>query len=499
MIKDAHDLGLIIDSKIPLIRLESHEESRALELLTRVAIKKNLGLQGWSVTEGLHQIGFGELFKSEEQVMAPKEVLQSIKRNRSPGLFVLCDFHPYLEKSFAEQALNIRLLKDIALNYANVPHTLILLSHAIELPSELHRFSAYFRLSLPSEQQLVAIVREEAKCWSEKNPGKKVRTDNAVLRKLLSNLAGLSASDARRLVRGVIFDDGAITEEDLPELNKAKFQLMDMEGVLSFEYDTERFADVGGLKTLKHWLEQRREAFLSPKTGSTLARPKGMLLLGVQGGGKSLSAKAVAGLWGVPLLRLDFGALYNKYIGETEKNLRDALQLADLMAPCVLWVDEIEKGINTESNDEGVSQRILATLLTWLAERKAAVFVVATANDISRLPAELLRKGRLDEIFFVDLPDEDVREDIFRIHLGKRGLSFENFDLGLLAKTAEGFSGAEIEQAVVAALYRAAAQKQALGESHVLEELSNTYPLSVTMAEQLTALRRWASERAVRV
>ncbi len=498
MIKDAHDLGLIIDSQVPLIRLESHEESGALELLTRVAIKKNLTLHGWSATEGLQQIGFGDLFKSEEQAQDPKEVLQCIKRNRCPGLYVLCDFHPYLEKGVVEQALHVRLLKDIALNYANVPHTLILLSHAIELPSELHRFSAYFRLSLPSEQQLVAIVREEAKCWSEKNAGKKVRTDNAVLRKLLSNLTGLSVSDARRLIRGVIFDDGAITEADLPELNKAKFQLMDMEGVLSFEYDTERFADVGGLKNLKHWLEQRREAFLSPKTSSRLARPKGLLLLGVQGGGKSLSAKAVAGLWGVPLLRLDFGVLYNKYIGETEKNLREALQLADLMAPCVLWIDEIEKGINTETNDEGVSQRILATLLTWLAERNAAVFVVATANNISRLPAELLRKGRLDEIFFVDLPGESVREDIFRIHLGKRDLSPESFDLSLLAKTAEGFSGAEIEQAVVAALYRAAAQKQLLDDAHLLEELANTYPLSVTMAEQLIAQRNWAKERAVK-
>lgn len=498
MIKDAHDLGLIIDSQIPLIRLESHEENSALELLTRVAIKKNLSLQGWSVTEGLKQIGFGELFHSNEQAQDPKEVLQSIKRSRSPGLYVLCDFHPYLEKGFAEQALHIRLLKDIALNYANVPHTLILLSHAIELPPELHRFSAYFCLSLPSEQQLVAIVREEAKCWSEKNAGKKVRTDNAVLRNLLSNLTGLSASDARRLIRGVIFDDGAITEDDLPELNKAKFKLMDMEGVLSFEYDTERFADVAGLRVLKNWLEQRREAFLSPKTNSRLARPKGMLLLGVQGGGKSLSAKAVAGLWGVPLLRLDFGVLYNKYIGETEKNLREALQLADLMSPCVLWIDEIEKGISTETNDEGVSQRILATLLTWLAERSAAVFVVATANNISRLPAELLRKGRLDEIFFVDLPDESVRKEIFRIHLGKRDLSPEGFDLSLLAKTAEGFSGAEIEQAVVAALYRAAAQKQLLDNAHLLEELTNTYPLSVTMAEQLTALRNWAEERAVK-
>ncbi len=282
----------------------------------------------------------------------------------------------------------------------------------------------------------------------------------------------------------------------LPEINKVKFQLLDVEGVLSFEYDTERLSDVGGLQGLKEWLLRRQSAFMDGAEETALEKPKGILLLGVQGGGKSLSAKAVAGLWGLPLLRLDFALLFNKYIGETEKNLRQALQLADLMAPCVLWVDEIEKSLPQQGNDEGVSQRLLGSFITWLAERSAPVFIVATANDASQLPAELLRKGRLDEIFFVDLPDQAVRETIFQIHLQKRDLDPAEFDLGVLSQLSEGFSGAEIEQAIVASLYRAAAVNQVLDDEHLQDELASTYPLSVTMKEKITAQRLWAQDRA---
>lgn len=499
MRKDVQDLGLIIDAGIPLVRLESYEERRVIELLNRVAIKRLLALSCWSVTDGLQKQGLGENFQLESALEDPQEVLEYIKKSRNPGLYVLCDFHPYLKEQYPQQATLVRLLKDIAFHYDRVPRTVILLSHVVELPLELRRFSAYFQLSLPSESQLVGIVREEAKIWSDKNKGRKVRTDNAALKKLVSNLRGVSREDARRLLRNAICDDGAITEADLPEVNRAKFSLLDMEGVLSFEYDTERFAEVGGLYGLKEWLRQREHAFTGNKAlkAHKLESPKGVLLLGVQGGGKSLSAKAVAGLWGLPLLRLDFGQLYNKYLGETERNLRNTLQLADLMSPCVLWVDEIEKGISTDRIDEGVSQRVLSTLLTWMSERAAAVFVVATANDIERLPAELMRKGRFDEIFFVDLPDQNVREEIFLIHLGKRNLAPENFDLPLLGAASEGFSGAEIEQAVVAGLYRAAAQNRMLDNEHLLEELAGTFPLSVTMAEKLQALRAWARERTV--
>jgi SpoVK/Ycf46/Vps4 family AAA+-type ATPase len=285
--------------------------------------------------------------------------------------------------------------------------------------------------------------------------------------------------------------------EDLGGLLRAKHKLLGTEGVLSMELETARFSDVAGLAHLKRWLEQRKAAFLGDAAAMGLDTPKGIMLLGVQGGGKSLAAKAVAGAWGVALMRLDFAAVYNKWLGETERNLRDALKNAEAMAPCVLWIDEIEKGIATGDGDGGESRRILGTLLTWMAERKSKVFMVATANDIERLPPELVRKGRLDEIFFVDLPDDVTRAEIFGLHLAKRKQDPAKFDLAKLAVDADGFSGAEIEQAIVSALYEGYARKQSLSTAIIAEELARTRPLSVVMAEKVAYLRAWAAERTV--
>ncbi|NJN52955.1 MAG: AAA family ATPase [Gammaproteobacteria bacterium] len=265
-------------------------------------------------------------------------------------------------------------------------------------------------------------------------------------------------------------------------------------GVLHYEHDTESFASVAGLDNLRAWLKLRQDAFL--RSGDA-DRPKGLMLLGVQGSGKSLAAKSVAGMFGVPLLRLDFGALYNKYFGETERNLRNSLKQAELMAPCVLWMDEIEKGLATGDSDNATSKRVLATLLTWMAENKQSVFLVATANDIAALPPELLRKGRMDEVFFVDLPDATTRRDIFRIHLKKRGIDAQLFDLDLLAATSDGFTGAEIEEAVVSARHMAAAKETALTTQDVVDALNRTYPLSVLRGDSIAALRTWAKDRTV--
>ena len=242
----------------------------------------------------------------------------------------------------------------------------------------------------------------------------------------------------------------------------------------------------------------RRKPFLDP-SAANIDRPKGIVLLGVQGGGKSLVARAVAGEWDVPLMRLDFGALYNKYYGETERNLRNAFAAAEAMSPCVLWIDEIEKGIATDEGDgnDGVSRRVLGSLLTWMSERKEPVFIVATSNDISRLPPELIRKGRFDEIFFVDFPSEDARTQIATIHLKKRGYDPAHFDVAALAKLSESFSGAEIEQAIVSASFETRARDEVLRSADILAEIERTRPLSVIMAERIDALRMWASERAV--
>ncbi|MEX1034096.1 MAG: AAA family ATPase [Cellvibrionaceae bacterium] len=490
--KDSHDMGLLLDSRVPLIVIETYDEKRALDLLLRVANQRKKGIFRWSVTDGLARLSFGPQVVAVADYTDPKEILEHIKQTVTPGIYVLCDFHHYLEG----EPRRLRLIKDIAQLHYSVPNTLVFLSHQFSLPSEISRYSAVLQLALPSDEEITAIIREEAKQWAEGKPGERVKTDSDTLRKLVANLKGLSHSEVRRLARGAIIDDGAITEDDIPAVNKAKFELMDMEGVLSFEYNTAKFSNVGGLNRLKTWLNERHDIFCD-SAADFKDVPKGIMLTGVQGGGKSLAAKSIAGLWGLPLLRLDFAALYNKFFGETERNLREALKLAELMAPCVLWLDEIEKGLSSDQHDSGTSKRVLGSLLTWMAERKARVFMVATSNDITALPPELVRKGRLDEIFFVDLPDKPTRAEIFSIHLNKRDLAAQNFDLDLLADQAEGFSGAEIEQAIVAAIYSAAARKTDVSEQHIVDEIRNTSPLSVVMAEKISALRNWARERAV--
>lgn len=490
MKNDIHDLGLVLDSKVKLVLIESWDERRVLETLTSLAVRRGLSLFTWSITDGLQRAGFaGEAF-AESNSQEPEAALRLIKADPQASLYVMCDLHPFL----ADNPKLVRLLKEVAMVDAAHAPTLVLVSHACKLPPEVQRYAARFNLALPSEDELLAIVREEAARWSERNRNRRVRTDNRTLQQVVKNLRGMSHAEARLLARNLICDDGAITQEDLPELNKAKFELLDLDGVLSYEHDTARFADVGGLANLKRWLGERQRMFFA---GEGVDIPKGMLLVGVQGSGKSLAAKAVAGLWGLPLLRLDFGCLYNKFFGETERNLREALALAEQMSPCVLWVDEIEKGLASGDQDGGVSQRVLGTLLTWMAERKSSVFMVATANVIDRLPPELVRKGRFDELFFVDLPEPEIRAEIFRIHLQRRELEPSAFDLAQLAAASDGFSGAEIEQVVVSALYAAQAQQQSVDNGTLLRGIQATSPLSVIMAERLAELRAWARGRTV--
>lgn len=485
-----NDLRLILKTNISLIVVETYDEQRAIELMKSQFRHANIPAMRWSVSEGIGPLGFGVEPKEDENYSDPEKLLQFIKKQPTSA-FILCDFHPFLDEPKI-----VRHLKDIALGYKSNPHKIVLLSYRLKLPPELTRFAVSVSLSMPNDEEILNIIREEAKKWASKNGKHKIRTDNATLQKLVNNLRGLPHQDVRRLAHGAITDDGAITEADLPEITRAKFELMDMDGVLHFEYSTEHLKSVAGLFSLKKWLEDRRHA-MQKDGDSQLDPPKGVLLFGVQGGGKSLAAKAIAGVWGMPLLRLDMGALYNKYVGETEKNLREALKLADLMSPCILWMDEIEKGMSTEGSDNATSKRLLGSLLTWMSERNSQVFVVATSNDISQLPPELMRKGRFDEIFFVDLPDLKMRSAIFLIHLQKRGLDPEHYDIGTLAEATEGFTGAEIEQAIVSATYAAAARNTNVNTDRIMDAICKTQPLSVVMAENITKLRQWASERAV--
>ena len=311
----------------------------------------------------------------------------------------------------------------------------------------------------------------------------------------MRNLKGLSLDDARRIVRKLIYDDGALTPADLPELARAKYELLDRDGLLHFEYDTAQFANVAGLARLKQWIAQRK-AGVPRRQGRRRSsiRPKACCCSACRAAARASPRRRPPAASPCRCCRLDIGTLYNKYHGETERNLREALKNAELLAPCVLWIDEIEKALATDAADDGVSRRVLGYLLTWMAERTAPVFLVATANDVSALPAELLRKGRFDEVFFVDLPDAATRAEIFRLHLARRQLREADYDIGALAAATEGFSGAEIEQVVVAALYAAAADKTAPTQQHLLNEIRNTRPLSVLMAERVSALREWARE-----
>lgn len=487
---NSHDLELILKSHIPIVVIESHEEHRVLNILTQQTLKLGKPLFKWTITEGLGRIDID--LDPQRHNSEPDDVLRHIKAAQKDAIYVLADFHPYLD-----EPIHVRLLKDIALSHQETGSHIVLISHELEIPEELQKFTARFSLAMPNSDELEKLIRNTADEWAKKNRGKKVHTDRKTLDAMVNNLTGLTLRDARRLIRNAIYDDGALSQSDLPNVMQAKYDLLNSDGVLAFEYETASFSDVGGLNKLTEWLTQRRSVFHGEVENKGLDTPKGTLLLGVQGCGKSLAARAVAGIWDVPLLRLDFGALYNKFHGESERNLRESLKTAEVMAPCVLWMDELEKGIAVGDNDGGTSRRMLGTLLTWMSEKKAAVFVVATANDIERLPPELVRKGRFDEIFFVDLPKSNVRSLIFSIHLEKRELNPEEFDLGVLTKASGGFSGAEIEQAVVAGLYSAHALDENIETKHILHELKSTRPLSIVMAEQINKLRDWASERTV--
>lgn len=501
---DLRDLQLVIGSRAPIVTIETHEEDRALRLVASVAGRLGKALRVWTVTDGLRSQTYPSPARSlsdelqlkrdagasDKASTDPATALRLIKNEPGAAVFVLLDFHAHLA-----DPIIVRLIKEIAQNHTVRDHTLVFISHELTVPAELTRLCARFELSLPDAEAIKTLIHDEAEIWQKTNETK-VRADRKAVDRLVSNLLGLTLTDCARLIRNAIRDDGAILADDVEEIAKAKYELIGKDGVLSFEYETAHLSDVGGLRNLKQWLSRRHNAFVAATTQDQ-DRPKGILLVGVQGGGKSLAAKAVAGVWGVPLLRLDFGVLYNKFFGETEKNIREALKTAELMSPCVLWMDEIEKGIATGDYDSGTSRRVLATLLTWMTENRARVFIVATANDIERLPPELIRKGRLDEIFFVDLPDEEARAEIASIHLKRRGFDPAKFNLKQIAQATAGFSGAEIEQAVVSARYAMHEHDVPLETAHVLQEAAQTKPLSVVMADAVQSLREWSRGRTV--
>ncbi|MEL7310188.1 MAG: AAA family ATPase [Pseudomonadota bacterium] len=490
---DQRELGLLLRGRIPLIAIDSRNEKGILDLLVEQAVQNARGdyipLFRWSVTDGLQRLDIA--LEPQPLNSQPTDVLAHIRAVQKPGYYVLIDFHPYLK-----DPLHVRKIKDICLSFEENGGKLILLSPGLDMPEELRHFSVQFEMRFPDEEQRTRIVQEAAREWRDRS-GRNVTSDRRAIQMLVRNLAGLCQTDVHRLAYNAIADDGVIDCSDVRDVMQAKYELLNRDGVLTFEYDTAQFSSVAGLRRLKQWLVARRAAFMATTPPPGLDQPKGVLLLGVQGCGKSLAAKATAGALGTPLLRLEFGALFNKYHGETERNLRESLKLAGTMAPCVLWIDELEKGLSGGNDTTGTSQRVLGAFLTWMAERQPGVFVVATANDITALPPELVRKGRFDEIFFVDLPADDVREEILNIHLRRRGAEPDSIETAKIAEATHGFSGAELEQLVVSAFYSAHADDTQPATEHLLREVELTSPLSVVMEEQISELRNWAAGRTV--
>jgi len=484
------EISLLIKSRYPLVLVDTIDEEYVLDQLGEVAADRALTCYSWSLTKGL-RIGKNEnsFYKTGDPAAMLRIANDLIKEPHS-SLFALSDFDRFLSDASTE-----RLFKDLLNCIQGTPTTVVVIGAEVKLPSDLAPLAARISGGYPDEKMLLAEINRIVAAYRQTAPNLAVNMPPETLRRVITTLKGLSLQQVRNALNLCLIKDNSFNAGDLAEIEKFKKEAFDQDGILEY-FGSEQKDAIAGCDNLKRWITDRKNSFF---TDGPLPPPKGVLLLGVQGCGKSLAAKVIAGELGIPLYRLDLNRLYSKYIGETEENLRRALATVERLAPVCLWIDEIEKIFAASSGDidGGVSKRVLGEMLTWMQERKDRSFIAATSNDINSLPPELLRKGRFDEIFFSDLPDAAAREGIFRIHLAKRGLDPAAFDPARLAADSEGFSGAEIEQAVISALYSASGANEKISPEHVLEQLKLTRPLSVIKAEDVDFLRNWAKERNI--
>ena len=426
----------------------------------------------------------------------PVQALANMESMTVEAVFILKDFHRHMDDPVV-----VRRLRDVGQKFAANRRTVVITAPELAVPPELATLIEYFDLPLPDRDRLREIIHETYTRLS-KTYTLKQQLDGAGVDAMAANLRGLTEEEAERAISQALVTRYALCSESVTDVLAAKKQLLRHSGMLEFIEASENMAGVGGLENLKRWLGQRHGAWEDSAREFGLEPPRGAIILGVQGCGKSLCARAVAGEWKLPLVKFDTSAVYDKYIGETEKRIRKVFQVAEGLAPCVLWIDELEKvfagsGPDSASADAGVSSRLLASFLSWMQDRKAAVFVAATCNNVTVLPPELIRKGRFDELFFVDLPNQAERKQIFSIQLAKRKRNPADFDLEKVATTAKGYSGAEIDAAVQGGLYAAYSEKKELTTQSLLDALRQTVPLSTTRAEEITSLRQWAGTRAV--
>jgi SpoVK/Ycf46/Vps4 family AAA+-type ATPase len=485
------ELGILVQAQYPLIYLVTSEEERAEQAIAAIAqqAKPQRRVFIWTVTHGIVEYGQPRNV-TQHNTVSPEAAIEWVTRQRDPGLFVLKDLHPFVDSPAVT-----RWLRDAIAGFRGSQKTIVMMSPVQQVPIELEKDVAVLDFPMPDMSELNQVLSNQL----DQVRNRRITTE--AREKLLKAALGLTRDEAEKVYRKAQVTAGRLTETEVDVVLSEKKQLIRRNGILEYIEEDETIDSVGGLEELKRWLKQRSNAFTERAREYGLPQPKGMLILGVPGCGKSLIAKTTSRLWGLPLLRLDMGRVYDgSMVGRSEANLRNALKTAESISPAILFIDELDKAFagsaGSADSDGGTSSRIFGSFLTWMQEKSSPVFVIATANRVERLPGEFLRKGRFDELFFVDLPNAEERKDIFRIHLAKRKRDVSRFDLDQLANVSDGFSGAEIEQALIAAMYDAFAQEREFTQLDIIAAVKATQPLSKTMSEQVTALRDWARQRA---
>lgn len=487
------ELDIYIRARYPLLWIVTPEEERALVEIEALAKEQKKHLLFWSGTTGVINPAKPETIDASKK--DPLTLLNTILDDKGQCIWVLRDLHPYLRNESV-----VRRLREVSFGLKTSNKTVILLGPVLKIPTELEKEVTVLDFNLPSAEQIDARIDQV--CTKLNGLGKvEVSLDKRQRGKLVQACLGLTMTEAENaLAKAIIQANNRLDGDAIEAVTVEKKQIIRKSGLLEFYDSGEQMNNIGGLTTLKEWLRKRVRAFGDDARNFGLPEPKGIMLVGVQGCGKSLVAKAVANSWRLPLLRLDVGRLFTSLVGSSEENLRSAIKVAESIAPVVLWVDEIEKGFSgvgsSNVSDAGTAARVFGSFITWLQEKNAPVFVIATANDVSQLPPELVRKGRFDEIFFVDLPTLTDRNEIWKIHLARRNRAPNDFDTQTLAMASDGLSGAEIEQAVIAGLYEAFDKNRPLVMDDLLSVLQETIPLSRMMEEEIGGLREWARQRA---
>lgn len=492
------ELELLIRARYPVLYVVSWEEARVEQHLQSIAQRRNKQLFVWSVSGGMRRLGTAGGAPRARGLADPYEALDQIIEHKEPAIYLLQDFHAFLRPTSCNVP-TIRKLREAARALGDSYKTIVISSPLMELPPELEKDVTVVDFPLPGPPEVDALLQRICKDVAE-HASVETRLDDSGREALVRAAGGLTLQEAENVFAKTLVNDGKLDGNDISTVFAEKQQIVRKSGLLEYYEATAELDAVGGLDELKDWLRRRSVAFGRKARDFGLPSPKGVLLVGVQGCGKSLCAKAVSREWNMPLLRFDIGRVFSSLVGSSESNVRRAIAVAESIAPAVLWVDEIDKAFagsqGSAGTDGGTTARVMSTLLTWLSEKQKPVFVLATANNISQLPPELLRKGRLDEIFFVDLPTVDERRDILRIHIAKRNRDPARFDLDVLAASTGGFSGAEIEQAIISALYDAFYVGRDLQTDDILRSIQQTVPLSRTMSERVADLRGWAEGRA---